>query len=446
MLAFVLTELMKYIQREESVQMENDRTQNKKHKKNKIERIARIQYEKIKRIVEHKMNLHNSIARISQIAAIPVMMGFTTDHVTVKELDEDKNPNKFPTENTVGAVNSERTAIFGDFLAVHNQEVEKKFDEFVTERQEKFSKELYAKMTENISNIRASEKKGIKNKALRETFGKSINTRYYCTFGALSTINQVAESDGFQEFSFLNEYIENPHYCPSVINGLKNKDKDLIEDIDNYIQGNPSTLELNSFLKNISRKLVKNPSSEERGKILVSVKEKSLDSVGDVVGMDILQRIETYLEKAPIVVETNNIKKEIAAQMEKNPNSVLIVVHVSKENNNSSGKHAGLVMKKVNPETHEKGTTVFAGYNGEQIKNVDDYFQRSNNTGFVYNITEKAAKEFKKNNYNSFAEDYQGLIGNKELLAWAAVGGTKISSQNFDAKTMLLANNRNITH
>lgn len=425
--------------------MENDRTQSKKTKKNKLERIAKIQYEKLKRIIDHKMNLHNSIARISQIAAIPVVMSFTIENTDIKKPNEDNNPNKFPTENTVGAVNSENTSVFSNFLDIQNQEMEKKFTEFVTERQEKFSKELYAKMAENISKIRTSEKNGIKTKTLRETFGKSVNTRYYCAYGALTTINQVAESDGFQEFNFLNEYIENPHACLSVIAGLKNKDRDLIEDIDNYTKDNPSILELNSFLKNIRYKLVKNPPSEEIDKILVSVKEKLLDKSGDIVGMSILQRIEKNLEKAPIVVETNNIKKEIAAQMEKNPNSVLIVVHKSTGNNTASGKHAGLVMKKINPETYEKGSTVFAGYNGEQIKNVDDYFQRNNNMGFVYNITEKAAQELKKTNYAEFAQ-IQENSEKGNLLAWAEVGGNKEHSQEFNVKNMLLANAKKNTY
>lgn len=416
--------------------MENDRTQGKKTKKNKLERIAKIQYEKFKRILEHKMKLHNSIARISQIAAIPIVMSFTTDDNAMKNINEDRNPNKFPTENTVGAVSSE------SLVDIQNQEIEKKFAELIAERQEKFLQELYTKMNENIAKIKQSEKKGVKSKTLRETFGKSVNTRYYCAYGALTTINQVAESDGFQEFNFLNEYIENPHACLSVIAGLKNKDRNLLEDIDNYTKSNPSVLELNAFLKNIRFRLAKNPPSEEINKIIKDVKIKLSENNGDTVGNSILQRIETHLEKAPIVVETNNIKKEIAIQMEKNPNSVLIVVHNSTGNRTASGKHAGLVMKKIDPKTSEKGTTVFAGYNGEKIQNVDDYFQKSNNVGLIYNITEKAAQELKKNNYTEFAQEQNKILGNTNLLAWSEVS----SVQEFDVKTVLLANARKNVH
>ncbi len=92
-------------------------------------------------------------------------------------------------------------------------------DEYINERERSFAENLSHDLTDNINAVAKGKKQGRKTATLKKLFG-GLNPRYYCAISGLKTIENLSKKQDFFEYDFLLKCIKNPHYCPSVIEGL----------------------------------------------------------------------------------------------------------------------------------------------------------------------------------------------------------------------------------
>lgn len=95
----------------------------------------------------------------------------------------------------------------------------KQLNEYIDERQKVFAEYLSQDLAENIETVAEGKKRGRKAATLNKLFG-NVNSRFYCSISGLKTIENLSKKRDFFEYDFLLKCIENPSYCPSVIDGL----------------------------------------------------------------------------------------------------------------------------------------------------------------------------------------------------------------------------------
>ncbi len=424
-------------------------------KKSNLERIAAIKYKrakdtlerKTKAILERKSLLLNKIIEISAIAALPLPISASTDvkhqtgdDVFFKSGNNIEDVRSFKSSGGVEVYDSVE-----DFNAAETkreaqiqQQIDSAFDAYVQQRQQTFYDGVYDRLTDNITTIKkVTPRKGrAPASILRKLYGKSINVRFYCAYASISAMNQTAQETGCSEFAYLNKCIDNIHYCPSVVNGLKeNVDlKDFDQEINSYLNSLPvsaETKDLSAFLNAVKKHVHKSPTTqscreiaaymeslgndtlsvEDRQKLFVGA-QKALGTPGLKVldkdklseeGMALLQSSAEKLNKPRQVVETSNLLDEINAQLESNPNSVFLVVHKSKGNRTGSGFHAVVAMR----DRENPGKVKVFSQNGEHIDDAEEYFVGMKNSGTVANVSERGSEDFRNNEYANFAQAYR---------------------------------------
>ncbi len=460
-----------------------EETNKKIPKKSKLERITAIKYKrakdtlerKTKAIMKNKNGLLQKIMKISAIAALPLPIS-ASDNVNHEADATFLNPeNKI--ENTQGVKSSGGFEVYNsaeDFYAAETNkqaqmqaQLDSAFDAYIQERQQGFYEGMYDRLSNNIRSLQ-NAKKG-KAAVLRQLYGKGVNVRFYCAYASISAMNQTAQEIGYMEFAYLNKCIDNIHYCPSVVSGLKENVnlRDFDQKINSYLNSLPASSEtknLTDFLNAVKKHVHKSPttqscrdvaaymeslgnetlSDEDRQQLFAEAKKalgvpglKALDQekIGNE-GMALLQDCANSLNKPRQVVETNNLLEEIRSQLQDNPNSVLLVVHKSSGNHTGSGLHAVTVMRdKNNPEEIK----VFS-QNGEHIDKAEDYFlgkesvrnkpgrRPIKNIGTVANVSESGSQDFRDNEYAKFVQHYRLNQIRDEMLLASADGWREISN------------------
>ncbi|MGN0914050.1 MAG: hypothetical protein ACI4OW_04060 [Alphaproteobacteria bacterium] len=424
-------------------------------KKSNLERIAAIKYKrakdmlerKTKAILERKSLLLNKIIEISAIAMLPLPIN-ATSNVKYQTDDDDFLNRENKIENIQGFESQNRAAVYNSIEEFNTtetkrenqiqQQIDSAFNAYVQQRQQTFYNGVYDRLTENITAIKkVTPKKGrAPASILRKLYGKSINVRFYCAYASISAMNQTAQETGCAEFAYLNKCIDNIHYCPSVVNGLKeNVDlKDFDRKINSYLNSLPASAEtkdLSAFLNAVKRHTHKSPTTqscrdiaaymeslgndtlsvEDRQKMFVGAKKVlGLTGLNDLdkdklseEGMALLQDCAMSLNKPRQVVETSNLLDEINAQLESNPNSVFLVVHKSNGNRTGSGLHAVVAMR----DRENPGKVKVFSQNGEHIENAEEYFVGMKNRGTLANVSERGSEDFRNNEYANFAQAYR---------------------------------------
>lgn len=222
--------------------------------KSKLQRIAAIKFKKVARIIEHKLNLQRSIHNISKVAGIsltPVIMGFSSDGpVQTENADDNKKVDNIDNTIKTDIENALHVTTLDIIKERNKQEADEKFAEYVKARQAEFSRLAAEQLRSNIAAIKAEIPAGRRRApaaTLRRVLGSEVNSRFYCAYGSIRTLNQVMKENGFEEYNFINEDIQNIHACQSVEDGLGRsphtiKSRNLKSSVKKYLDEHPDAL------------------------------------------------------------------------------------------------------------------------------------------------------------------------------------------------------------
>lgn len=192
---------------------------------------------------DRKTGLSKFSKRLLVLAALKVITAVSPASLAqAQEAQIRKSSDPYPTRSELLAFNKQikNDMSFEDFMAQNQARM--------SEREQRFAKDLWETLVENVEEVKYAKEHGLKTQTLRSLFGKDVHPRYYCAISGLKSLEQTIQNKDYPEYKFLLNCIQNPHACISVIQGLKSaygeesKTRNINKTIEEQLKENPNSV------------------------------------------------------------------------------------------------------------------------------------------------------------------------------------------------------------
>ncbi len=192
---------------------------------------------------DRKTGLSKHSKRLIVLAALKVVAALSPSSLAqAQDLQIRKSSDPYPTRSELLAFNShiKNDISFEQFMEQNQARM--------SEREQRFAKDLWETLVENVEEVKYAKELGLKNQTLKSLFGKDVHPRYYCAISGLKSLEQTIQNKDYPEYKFLLNCIQNPHACLSVIQGLKkvygeeSKTRDINKTLEEQLKENPNSV------------------------------------------------------------------------------------------------------------------------------------------------------------------------------------------------------------